>query len=97
MRGQRLAETVEDAPALGRRQGELDMVVFGGGLVFLALQDLELEQARHQAGPDDTARPRRKDHAAAEIILDAALGFHVVCPTGWPGARPRSNILCAIA
>ena len=91
MRGKRLAEPVQDAAPLWRREGQLDMVVLGSSLVFLALKHLKLEETCDETGPDDSACPCRDDHAAGEIVLNTAVTAHAACPTDSPGARPRSN------
>ena len=95
VRGEWPTEPVKDAAPLRRRQLQLDMVGFGLRLVALLVEDLQLEQAGDESGPDHPPYRARNRGAAGEGKIEIG-GFlaHPACPASSPGRRPRSNIFC---
>ena len=85
---QRSSEPVKDTPAHRRGHVQTHAVFARDLLIALALNDLQLEQARSQSAEHNAPRTARHERASVDQLVDVAGLFHAVLAENSLFCRP---------
>jgi hypothetical protein len=77
-------------PRCGGASSSLMWFSLASFVVLLAFQDLQLEQARDEARPDDAAADACHEHAAGEFLVGVEALAHAACPGSL--SRPAAQV-----